>query len=138
MSYRCQECNKLHSGKELKVTKELRSVNYKHLIEKISRDPNEEPSYFLHNESNGQEALSTSKVCSACYETLKDNEPKIRENKIVKVIVSKKEARRIKDKRDDNSEGREERDRSRKFRKDTKSSVSYNRSGKFKAFEDLN
>ena len=133
MSYRCQECDKVHTGKELKIIKELRSVNYKHLIEKYSRNPEDEPTYFLHSESTGQEVLSSLKVCDSCYEELKENEPKFAENKIVKTIVSKKEARKLKDKRNDSRDN----DRSGKYKKDTNSSVSYDRSGSFKSFRDL-
>lgn len=134
MSYHCQECNKVHTGKELKVVKELREVNYKHLIEKPSRNPEEEPTYFLHNESKGQEVVTALRVCDSCYEVLKDNEPRFTESKIVKVIMAKKDARQARENREDKSENR----RVRRFKKDTKSSVSYDRSGSFKSFDDLN
>jgi len=133
MSYHCQECNKVHTGKELKIVKELREVNYKHLIERPSRNPEEEPTYFLHNESTGKEVVRSLRVCDACYEVLKDNTPKYGEKKIVKVIMAKKDARQVREKREDKSENR----RVKRFKKDTKTSVSYDKSGSFKSFKDL-
>jgi len=115
MSYRCQECNAVRYGSELKVIKEIKDVDYKYMIQKKSYSAESEPSFILVNESKGWEIRSEIKVCDACYQVMKDNVPLKGEKKTVRTIVEKKQ---------DSDRG------------ETKSSVSHSNAGKFKSFND--
>ncbi len=69
MSYRCQECNSIHSGSEnKKITKE-RNVFYDYYSKKKDFNTHEEFE-VLEKSFSGHEIVEEKKLCTACADSL--------------------------------------------------------------------
>ena len=67
MSYRCESCNSVHEGSELKYVSEVREVNYRQFVPKFDKkDRKKKPSF--HKAHKGFEIAKELKLCSKCHE----------------------------------------------------------------------
>jgi hypothetical protein len=74
MSYRCQNCNKVHYGPALSLIKEIRDVEYQkfNIKYEFNRQENaRSPKEVYVDSSMGTEIVSKINVCQTCYESNK-------------------------------------------------------------------
>lgn len=95
MSYRCENCNAVHFGSQLKIVKEIRNVNYNnHYLKGSVPNSNRTPTYL--DTTSGTEIVKEEKYCEKCYDNLKDREPKIRD-KVAEIDVIVERSKKVVD-----------------------------------------
>jgi hypothetical protein len=91
MSYRCDNCDKVHYGSELARESEIRNVNYNQSFLRFDRKENKKvPTY--NQTFKGFECVKVDKLCEECYKKLSDVPPRIsKEVKDVQFIGLRKQ-----------------------------------------------
>jgi len=76
MSYRCENCNSVHKGSELKYISKVREVSYRQFVPKFDKkDKKKKPTF--HQEHKGMEIVKEQKLCSKCHEKVESSSPSI-------------------------------------------------------------
>jgi hypothetical protein len=101
MSYRCDNCNGVHKGKELKRVAEAREVTYNKNFIKFNRRDNKKITQF-DEAFTGTEYVREDKLCSGCFENTSDIPPVITEHKIVNFVGTKK--KKVEDRHGDDNQ----------------------------------
>jgi hypothetical protein len=90
MSYRCDRCNAIREGAELKRISEVRNVEYSKVFVRVDRKTKKAVER-VDSVYNGIEAAAEEKLCEKCNEQLMDVEPKVEKDaKVVKFIGTKR------------------------------------------------
>jgi len=76
MSYKCDKCNTVRYGSELKITSDVRKVNYIKSIPQFDRKENRMSSRY-DSTYTGTENVRELKLCEGCFEIFKDNTPRL-------------------------------------------------------------
>ena len=100
MSYRCDKCNAVRMGAELKYIAEVRDVIYNRVFVRFDRKLNKE---ITRNDCsfNGVEIVTEERLCDNCYEQFKDNPPKVgNKPKYVDFVGEKRRPKYSSDKQD--------------------------------------
>ena len=91
MSYRCDRCNAVRDGAELKRISEVRNVEYSKVFIRVDRKTKKAVER-VDSVYNGTESAAEEKLCEKCNELLMDTEPTVeKETKSVKFIGTKRE-----------------------------------------------
>ena len=74
MSYKCDRCNTVRMGSELKYISKIRNVVYNKVFVKYDKRQNKE---IIINDTPyyGIESVTEEKLCENCYAKVKDTEP---------------------------------------------------------------
>jgi len=76
MSYRCEKCDSIHKGSELKYISEVREVSYRQFVPKFDqKDRKKKPTF--HQAHKGLEIVKEQKLCSKCHEEVGSSDPAI-------------------------------------------------------------
>ena len=85
MSYRCQECNAVHHGKELRALREVRNVTYRRHTLRFDRESKKQKQIF-REASNGFETVKEHRLCEECYGKISNEKPIANESKKVNFV----------------------------------------------------
>jgi len=92
MSYRCDSCNEVRYGSELKIVTAARNVKYSHYFSKFDK-VEKKTRYIFDKSFTGWEIINEGRFCPSCYEELKDKPPEIQDTKDVKFLIKKNQKR---------------------------------------------
>jgi hypothetical protein len=90
MSYKCDKCEKVRKGSEMKHVSEVRNVTYNKNFVRFDRRDRKSVTY-TDSSSNGTEIVVEQRLCEKCHDVLKDNPAKVSaETKYVDFIGEKR------------------------------------------------
>jgi len=89
MSYRCNQCNEVYFGPELKHTVSIRPVTYNKCVFKFDRESGKKRPVLLET-FTGTEIEQEKHYCPKCFEVVKDTPAVLAKQKIVTFFIKEK------------------------------------------------